>query len=72
MSIIEFQRTSKHFGDLKVLDQVDLSINEGEVVVLIASIISALAMMRRRSASSSRRRKISYGSCRQSDRRGVR
>lgn len=35
MSIIEFQRTSKHFGPLKVLDEVDLSIDSGEVVVLI-------------------------------------
>ncbi len=35
MSIIEFHKTSKHFGDLKVLDQVDLSIEQGEVVVLI-------------------------------------
>ena len=33
--MIEFHKTSKHFGDLKVLDQVDLSINQGEVVVLI-------------------------------------
>ncbi len=35
MSIIEFRKTSKHFGDLKVLDGVDLSIDTGEVVVLI-------------------------------------
>ncbi len=35
MSIIEFRKTSKHFGDLKVLDEVDLDINVGEVVVLI-------------------------------------
>jgi len=35
MSIIEFKQTSKHFGDLKVIDKVDLSIDEGEVVVLI-------------------------------------
>ena len=35
MSIIEFRKTSKHFGDLKVLDEVNLSINTGEVVVLI-------------------------------------
>lgn len=35
MSIIEFHQTSKHFGDLKVLDEVDLTIEEGEVVVLI-------------------------------------
>lgn len=35
MSIIEFHKTSKHFGDLKVLDEVDLAIEEGEVVVLI-------------------------------------
>ena len=35
MSIIEFRKTSKHFGDLKVLDGVDLAIDAGEVVVLI-------------------------------------
>ena len=35
MSIIEFRKTSKHFGDLKVLDEVDLAIEQGEVVVLI-------------------------------------
>ncbi|MFZ1470800.1 MAG: glutamine ABC transporter ATP-binding protein GlnQ [Paracoccaceae bacterium] len=35
MSIIEFRKTSKHFGDLKVLDEVDLNIDIGEVVVLI-------------------------------------
>ncbi|WP_205962196.1 glutamine ABC transporter ATP-binding protein GlnQ [Paracoccus siganidrum] len=33
--MIEFRQTSKHFGDLKVLDQVDLSIDAGQVVVLI-------------------------------------
>ncbi len=35
MSIIEFKKTSKHFGDLSVLDEVDLAIDVGEVVVLI-------------------------------------
>jgi len=35
VSIIEFRKTSKHFGDLKVLDEVDLAIDAGEVVVLI-------------------------------------
>ena len=35
MSIIEFRNTSKHFGPLKVLDGVDLSIDAGEVVVLV-------------------------------------
>ncbi|AGT08305.1 glutamine ABC transporter ATP-binding protein GlnQ [Paracoccus aminophilus] len=35
MSIIEFHKTSKIFGDLTVLDQVDLNIDQGEVVVLI-------------------------------------
>lgn len=35
MSIIEFKNTSKHFGTLKVLDGVNLSIETGEVVVLI-------------------------------------
>lgn len=35
MSIIEFRKTSKHFGPLTVLDEVDLSIDVGEVVVLI-------------------------------------
>jgi glutamine transport system ATP-binding protein len=35
MSMIEFKQTSKAFGDLTVIDKVDLSINAGEVVVLI-------------------------------------
>ncbi|OUE41027.1 glutamine ABC transporter ATP-binding protein [Billgrantia desiderata SP1] len=35
MSIIEFRNVSKHFGSLKVLDEVDLTIDRGEVVVLI-------------------------------------
>src|SRR5690625_3059861 len=35
MNIIEFRETSKHFGPLKVLDRVTLSIDEGEVVVLV-------------------------------------
>jgi len=35
MSIIEFRDTSKHFGPVKVLDKVNLSIEAGEVVVLI-------------------------------------
>lgn len=35
MSIIEFRQTSKSFGDVTVLDKVDLSIDQGEVVVLI-------------------------------------
>jgi len=35
MSIIEFKNTSKHFGDLKVLDKATLSIEAGEVVVLV-------------------------------------
>lgn len=35
MSIIQFQKTSKHFGTLKVLDEVDLAIEQGEVVVLV-------------------------------------
>ncbi|WP_420542224.1 glutamine ABC transporter ATP-binding protein GlnQ [Sediminimonas qiaohouensis] len=33
--MIEFRNTSKHFGPLKVLDEVTLSIDEGEVVVLV-------------------------------------
>ncbi len=35
MSIIEFRKTSKTFGAVTVLDQVDLNIDSGEVVVLI-------------------------------------
>ena len=35
MSIIEFKNTSKHFGDLKVLDKATLTIEAGEVVVLV-------------------------------------
>lgn len=33
--IIEFRNVSKHFGALKVLDEVDLQIHRGEVVVLV-------------------------------------
>lgn len=35
MSIIEFKEVTKSFGDLTILDKVDLTIDEGEVVVLI-------------------------------------
>jgi|TARA_R110002072_G_scaffold51291_14_gene137564 glutamine transport system ATP-binding protein len=35
MNIIEFKQTSKFFGDLEVLKDVDLEIKTGEVVVLI-------------------------------------
>ena len=35
MSIIEFRKTSKSFGQVTVLDRVDLDIDSGEVVVLI-------------------------------------
>ena len=35
MSIIEFHGVTKRFGSLVVLDEVDLSIEQGEVVVLI-------------------------------------
>ncbi|MCR9137973.1 MAG: glutamine ABC transporter ATP-binding protein GlnQ [Alphaproteobacteria bacterium] len=35
MSIIEFQQVTKKFGPLTVLDEVDLAIEKGEVVVLI-------------------------------------
>ncbi|SEO02072.1 glutamine transport system ATP-binding protein [Paracoccus alcaliphilus] len=35
MSIIEFRKTSKSFGDVTVLNEVDLNIDSGEVVVLI-------------------------------------
>ncbi len=35
MSMIEFKNVTKQFGDLVVLKNVDLSINTGEVVVLI-------------------------------------
>lgn len=34
-AIIQFRNVSKHFGPLKVLDEVDLDIHKGEVVVLI-------------------------------------
>ncbi|MCC5991829.1 MAG: glutamine ABC transporter ATP-binding protein GlnQ [Rhodobacteraceae bacterium] len=33
--MIEFRNVSKHFGALKVLDEVDLQIHRGEVVVLV-------------------------------------
>jgi len=35
VSIVQFQKASKHFGALKVLDEVDLIIEQGEVVVLV-------------------------------------
>ncbi|VAX01798.1 Glutamate transport ATP-binding protein [hydrothermal vent metagenome] len=35
MSIIEFQSVTKKFGSLVVLDEIDLSIEKGEVLVLI-------------------------------------
>ena len=35
MSIIEFRKTSKNFGAVQVLNEVDLNIDTGEVVVLI-------------------------------------
>lgn len=35
MSFIEFRKTSKSFGPLTVLQEVDLNIEQGEVVVLI-------------------------------------
>ncbi|MBS3785643.1 MAG: glutamine ABC transporter ATP-binding protein GlnQ [Gammaproteobacteria bacterium] len=34
-TIIEFRNVSKHFGSLKVLDEVDLNIYKGEVIVLV-------------------------------------
>ena len=34
-AIIQFRKVSKHFGPLKVLDEVDLEIHKGEVVVLV-------------------------------------
>ncbi len=34
-AIIQFRNVSKHFGPLKVLDEVDLEIQKGEVVVLV-------------------------------------
>jgi ABC-type polar amino acid transport system ATPase subunit len=35
MSIIEFRGVNKYFGDFQVLKDIDLSIDEGEVVVVI-------------------------------------
>ncbi len=35
MSVVEFKQVSKHFDDLKVLDEVDLEIDRQEVVVLV-------------------------------------
>lgn len=33
--MIEFKNVSKHFGPTKVLHDIDLKINKGEVVVII-------------------------------------
>jgi len=33
--VIEFRRVSKHFGDVVALDEVDLEVEQGEVVVVI-------------------------------------
>lgn len=33
--MIEFKNVSKHFGPTKVLHDIDLKINQGEVVVII-------------------------------------
>jgi polar amino acid transport system ATP-binding protein len=35
MSIIEFRKVNKYFGDFRVLEDVDFSVDEGEVVVVI-------------------------------------
>lgn len=35
MNIVEFKKVTKKFGDLTILDQVDLTITKGEKVVLI-------------------------------------
>ena len=35
MSLIEFQNVDKFFGDFKVLEDIDFSVDEGEVVVVI-------------------------------------
>ncbi len=35
MSIIEFRRVNKFFGDFQVLEDIDFSVDEGEVVVVI-------------------------------------
>lgn len=34
-AIIQFHNVSKHFGSLKVIDEVDLEVHRGEVVVLV-------------------------------------
>ena len=35
MSLLEFQNVDKFFGDFKVLEDIDFSVDEGEVVVVI-------------------------------------
>jgi aspartate/glutamate/glutamine transport system ATP-binding protein len=35
MSIIEFRKVNKYFGDFRVLEDIDFSVDEGEVVVVI-------------------------------------
>ena len=35
MSIIEFRKVNKYFGDFRVLEDIDFCVDEGEVVVVI-------------------------------------
>ncbi len=35
MSLIEFQNVDKFFGDFQVLEDIDFTVDEGEVVVVI-------------------------------------
>jgi phospholipid/cholesterol/gamma-HCH transport system ATP-binding protein len=45
MSLIEFRHVSKRFGRLVVLDRVDLSIDEGESLVIIGASGSGKSVM---------------------------
>ena len=46
--MIEFKNVSKHFGPTKVLHDIDLKINQGEVVVIIGPSGSGKSTLRSR------------------------
>lgn len=47
MSIIEFKGVNKYFGNFQVLEDIDFSMEEGEVVVVIGPSGSGKSMLLR-------------------------